>query len=63
MFLPTMKRSLGQKIFFAIVLTFEMETTNVKKVKNQPTLVWGGGVISADLIQSTPRLFFFTKCI
>jgi hypothetical protein len=44
---PTMKRSLGQKFFLVIFLTFERDKTilggtlveNVKQVKNQPTLL------------------------
>jgi hypothetical protein len=46
-----MKRSLGQKIFFAIFGTFGRYITNlrgtfvenVKKVKNQPTLAYSTG--------------------
>jgi hypothetical protein len=45
---PMMKRSRGQQIFFAIFGTFEVYVTNlrstfveiVKKVKNQPTLLY-----------------------
>jgi hypothetical protein len=54
---PMMKRSLGQNNFFFTFFTFEKDTTNyrgtlvenVKKVKNQPTLLFSSSSISHDM--------------